>query len=157
MERYESGKMKFSIKSRLIPILFFVSAIINALLGIFFILRPSSELSGFVSSIFGGYASISTRIDAFLFFALSVLLIIAGIGLWKKKKLAKVLAIIITSFGIFGAVIGIISPMITNWNIFTLLYGLLYNSLAGFQFNHWIYLLLNGFILIYLLFNKKIK
>ena len=126
-----------NILIKLVSILFWISAGLNIFFGI-------NTLIGilFISSFF----SIGNILSSILSLGLGIFLFFVGRGLWKKRKWARITAIIITFLGILISIKAIFKltmpSFITQLNVFSPL-------------NSWVYLVLNGSICFNLLFGKK--
>ncbi|MEM0465757.1 MAG: hypothetical protein QXW97_03600 [Candidatus Pacearchaeota archaeon] len=133
----------------IISVLYFISAAFLVILGIIFMI--GAGFTGFFSAylskilpllaLFGVLGTILFIVTGIIFIGIGVLSFFIGLGLWKAKKWARIVAIIFACLGVLSAILGIISSNMSTSII-------VMNSVS---------LIINGLIGGYLLFSKKVK
>lgn len=144
----EEVKREIPKEVKILSILFFIFALISLVIGIIFLFILVSTISSteffpaFSMRILILFFGIFIFIRGILQIPFSILAFFTGMGLWKGKNWARISAIILIPIGIFLFFVG--SLISENQTMF----GVIGNVMGIISFI---------ILIIYLLFNKKIK
>jgi uncharacterized BrkB/YihY/UPF0761 family membrane protein len=131
---------KVPIGVQIISVLYYIGAVLCVLCGILFIVGANAIVAALIDAV-PELESMGVGAGLFIFFGivligLSVLSFFVGRGLWKLKRWAKILAIILAILGVISAV---------------------YSIIKDYNFGDIINILLNVVIGAYLIFSKEVK
>lgn len=120
---------------KVISVLYYIGAAFGIIFGLLLIVG-SGVISSLLGSVFGALGAGLFIFWGIILLALGILGIFVGIGLWKARPWARIVAIIFSCLGILMAIISIVSG-----NIVSQLFNLIFQ----------------GVIAGYLLFNNSVK
>jgi hypothetical protein len=132
-------KKKAPTGIKVISVLYYIGAVIYALLGIFMIIGANVVVNSLISSLPNliGIVTSGVIIGVGIFLlGFGVLSFFIARGLWKLRKWARVLVIIFASLGVLSSLIGIIQD---------------------FNFGDLVRIIVHGIILVYIGFSVEVR
>jgi len=119
-----AGNVPVGVK--VIAVLYYISAVLSVIMGIL-LMVGSAALTPYIDSL-GGLAGIlggALIVLGIIIIAFGVLAFFIGRGLWKAKKWARIVAIIIAALGVLSGIISLIQ------GDFGSILGLVINAIIG--------------------------